>query len=259
MAAALREPMVCCQVPTSRLGLAWSHAELDPAPPRACRLCVELGIARTFQDRRAEALALIELGVLASLEEGDAAREAALTEESLALWRELGDRWGLATALSVRGHRRRAQGNYEQAAEDLDFERAAVEKSKAVQVLDFVDPDEVDDRYFETPYYLTPGAGGDRPYALFREAIRESGKLAIAKIILRDAQHLAAIEVIGDALVLSMMRFADELVDVDERKATAEWLATLKERELRLLMSDCHDAEVIEMAKQELERRRADA
>jgi DNA end-binding protein Ku len=85
-----------------------------------------------------------------------------------------------------------------------------------VDILDFVDPNEVDERYFETPYYLQPGKGADRAYALIREAIRDSGKIGIAKIILRDAQHLAALEVIGDALVLTMMRFADELADLDE-------------------------------------------
>lgn len=95
-----------------------------------------------------------------------------------------------------------------------DFKAAAVEKSKAIQIMDFVDPDEVDDRYFETPYYLAPGAGGEHAYALLREAIRKSGKIGIGKVILRDAQHVAAVEVIGDALVLSMMRYADELVDV---------------------------------------------
>jgi len=96
-----------------------------------------------------------------------------------------------------------------------DFTRAAVEKSRNVQILDFVDPSEVDDRYFETPYYLTPGAGGERSYALFREAIQQSGKIGIAKIILREAQHLAAIEVVEDAIVLTMMRFEDELVEID--------------------------------------------
>ena len=72
----------------------------------------------------------------------------------------------------------------------------------------------MDERYFETPYYLQPGKGADRAYALIREAIRDAGKIGIAKIILRDAQHLAALEVIGDALVLTMMRFADELADL---------------------------------------------
>ena len=95
-----------------------------------------------------------------------------------------------------------------------DFKTAALEKTKTIDILDFVDPKEIDERYFETPYYLQPGKGADRAYALLREAIRESGKIGIAKIILRDAQHLAAVEAIGDALVLTMMRFADELADL---------------------------------------------
>ena len=72
----------------------------------------------------------------------------------------------------------------------------------------------MDERYFETPYYLLPGKGAERSYALLREAIRESGRIGVGKIILRDAQHLAAVEVIDDALVLTMMRFADELADL---------------------------------------------
>lgn len=95
-----------------------------------------------------------------------------------------------------------------------DFKTAALEKTRTIDILDFVDPQEVDERYFETPYYLQPGKGADRAYALIREAIRESGKIGVAKIILREKQHLAAIEAIGDALVLTMMRFADELADL---------------------------------------------
>ena len=97
-----------------------------------------------------------------------------------------------------------------------DFKTAALEKTKTVDILDFVDPEEVDERYFETPYYLLPSKGAERAYALLREAIRESGKIGIAKMILRDAQHLAAVESIGDAIVLTMMRFADELADLTE-------------------------------------------
>jgi DNA end-binding protein Ku len=84
--------------------------------------------------------------------------------------------------------------------------------------MDFVDPKEIDERYFETPYYLQPGKGADRSYALLRDAIRDSGRVGIAKIILRDAQHLAAVEAIDDALVLTMMRFSDELADLGEFK-----------------------------------------
>src|SRR4026209_37618 len=97
-----------------------------------------------------------------------------------------------------------------------DFNKAALEKTKTIDILDFVDPKEIDERYFETPYYLQPGKGADRAYVLLREAIRTSEKIGIAKIILRDAQHLAAVEAIGDALVLTMMRFADELADLGD-------------------------------------------
>ena len=97
-----------------------------------------------------------------------------------------------------------------------DFKTAALEKTKTIDILDFVDPKEVDERYFETPYYLQPGKGADRSYALLRDALEKSGKIGIAKIILRDAQHLAAVETIGDAIVLTMMRFADELADLED-------------------------------------------
>jgi DNA end-binding protein Ku len=95
-----------------------------------------------------------------------------------------------------------------------DFKTAALEKTKTIDIIDFVDPGEIDERYFETPYYLQAGRGSDRSYALLREALRESGRIGIAKVILREAQHLAAVEAIGDALVLTMMRFADELADL---------------------------------------------
>src|SRR5262245_3628373 len=99
-----------------------------------------------------------------------------------------------------------------------DFRAAALEKTRTVDIVDFVRAEEIDDRYFETPYYLVPANGGERAYTLLREAIRESGRIGVATFILRDAQHLAAVEVIGNALVLSVMRYADELVDVEQYK-----------------------------------------
>src|SRR5881398_725881 len=97
-----------------------------------------------------------------------------------------------------------------------DFQAAALEKTRTVDILDFVKAEEIDDRFFETPYYLVPAKGGERAYTLLREAIRDSERIGIAKFILRDAQHLAAVEVIQDAIVLSVMRFADELADVTQ-------------------------------------------
>src|SRR5882672_4928347 len=97
-----------------------------------------------------------------------------------------------------------------------DFKAAAVEKTRTIDIIDFVTAESIDDRFFETPYYLVPSKGGERAYALLREAIRESGRVGIAKFILRDAQHLAALEVIENAIVLSVMRFADELIDAQQ-------------------------------------------
>ena len=94
-----------------------------------------------------------------------------------------------------------------------DFAAAALEKRQSIDILSFVDAAKIDDRFFETPYYMLPAKGGEHAYAVLRDAIKASGRIGIAKFILRDAQHLAAVEVIGDALVLSVMRFADELVD----------------------------------------------
>jgi DNA end-binding protein Ku len=94
-----------------------------------------------------------------------------------------------------------------------DFKAAAVEKTQTVDILDFVKAEEIDDRFFEVPYYLTPGKGGDHAYALLREALKSSARVGIARFVLRDKQHLAAVEVIDQALVLSVMRFDDELVD----------------------------------------------
>ena len=95
-----------------------------------------------------------------------------------------------------------------------DFRTAALEKSRTVDIRSFVKPAEIDDRFFESAYYLVPAKGGERAYALLREAIKETGLVGIATIVLRDAQHLAALEVAGDAMVLTLMRYAEELVDV---------------------------------------------
>ena len=97
-----------------------------------------------------------------------------------------------------------------------DFKAAALEKSRTVDIRNFVKGEDIDDRFFETSYYLTPAKGGERAYALLREAIRETKLVGVATIVLRDAQHLAALEVKGNAMVLTMMRYAEELVDIGD-------------------------------------------
>jgi DNA end-binding protein Ku len=96
---------------------------------------------------------------------------------------------------------------------DEDFKAAAVEASKTLEIVDFVKEEEIDPRYFETPYFLVPSKGGEKAYALLREAIRKTGSVGIGKIIMRQKQHLAGIRVVGEALILEIMRFANELID----------------------------------------------
>ncbi len=116
-----------------------------------------------------------------------------------------------------------------------ELEAAALQKTSSLDILDFVSAEEIDDRFFETPYYAVPGKGGDRAYAVLRDALRDSGKTGVGKIMLREVQHLAALEAIGDALVVTLMRFSDELADLDEFSFPPA--ATGKSREIEMAKS----------------------
>jgi DNA end-binding protein Ku len=94
-----------------------------------------------------------------------------------------------------------------------EIKAARLESSKAIELLDFVKEDEIDSRFFETPYFLVPDKGGEKAYALLREAVRATGMVGIGKFTLRQAQQLVSVRAVGEAMVLEVMRFADELVD----------------------------------------------
>jgi DNA end-binding protein Ku len=99
---------------------------------------------------------------------------------------------------------------------DADFREAALGKSSSIEILDFVEQEEIDPRYFETPYYLTPTKGGEKPYALLRAAISSTNVVGIGKIVMRSTQHLVGIKASGDALMLEIMRFQNEIVPVED-------------------------------------------
>jgi DNA end-binding protein Ku len=94
-----------------------------------------------------------------------------------------------------------------------DFKSAALEKDRRVQVSDFVPSEEIDDRYFDQPYYLLPDKGGEHAYAVFQQALAESGRAGIGKVVMREKQHLVAVESIDGRLVMTLMRYADEVVE----------------------------------------------
>jgi DNA end-binding protein Ku len=97
-----------------------------------------------------------------------------------------------------------------------DFKAAAVEKDRRVQVSDFVPAEAIDDRYFDQPYYLAPDKGGEHAYAVFHQALKDTGRIGIGKVVLRERQHLVAVESIENRLVLTMLRFANEVVEAPE-------------------------------------------
>jgi DNA end-binding protein Ku len=99
---------------------------------------------------------------------------------------------------------------------DADFEKAALATNKTFEIQDFAPEGDVDPRYFEKPYYLVPQKGGERAYALLRDAMKNTGTLGIGTITLRKKQYLASIKPIDDAIVLDLMRFADEVLDGSE-------------------------------------------
>jgi DNA end-binding protein Ku len=115
--------------------------------------------------------------------------------------------------------------------EELDALDPAATKS--IDIEDFVDLDEIDPIYFERPYYLVPDAGGAKPYALLREAMERSRKVAIARMVLRTKQYLAAIRPVGNALVLETMLFDDEVVHQEQIDGLPEE-TDLTDRELAI-------------------------
>jgi DNA end-binding protein Ku len=88
-------------------------------------------------------------------------------------------------------------------------------KTKTIDIEGFVELSEVDPIYFDHPYYLVPGTGGAKPYRLLVDAMRESGRVGIAKVVIRSKQQLVALRPIGDVLAMSTMVFHDEVVPAD--------------------------------------------
>jgi DNA end-binding protein Ku len=96
---------------------------------------------------------------------------------------------------------------------DEDLKSVRPEATQSVQIVEFVDLDQINPMYFDTPYFLEPEKKGRHAYALLRDALIDSGKVAIASVVIRSREHLAAVKPNGEALVLELMHFADELVE----------------------------------------------
>lgn len=105
---------------------------------------------------------------------------------------------------------------------DDDFKRADIEATQSVDILDFVNLEEINPIFFDKPYYLEPEKRGEKAYALLREALKQTGKVGIAKVVIKTRQHLAAVKPQKNLLALELMHFAEEIVDASELKIPAE-------------------------------------
>ncbi len=121
-------------------------------------------------------------------------------------------------------------GQYVPLSKD-EMKALAPEKTRAIAVQDFVDLTEIDPMYFDSPYYLGPADGAEKAYSLLAKAMKASGKVAIARFVLRSKENLAAIRSDGNVLTLTTMRFADEVVPVDELEILPEKASKPAKRE----------------------------
>jgi DNA end-binding protein Ku len=119
--------------------------------------------------------------------------------------------------------------------EDEDFEAAAPEKSKIIEVNNFVREDEIDTIYFENSYYIEPEKSGEKAYALLREALAKSGKVGLAQFVMRTAATLSVIKPKDTILVLSKIRFAEEIRSTEELKVPPKNI--VKQEELKMAMA----------------------
>ena len=99
---------------------------------------------------------------------------------------------------------------------DEDFQRVDLEATQTVDIQDFVDEEEIDPMFFYKPYYLEPQKGGDKAYVLLRDALEDSKKVGIAKVVIKTRQYLAGVKPEDSILVLELMHFAEELAEADK-------------------------------------------
>ncbi|MHA3770085.1 non-homologous end joining protein Ku [Verrucomicrobiota bacterium sgz303538] len=126
------------------------------------------------------------------------------------------------------------KGKYVVLKED-DFARVDIEATQTVDITDFVKIEEVSPIFFHKPYYMEPEKGGDKAYILLREALKNSGKIGIAKVVIKTRQYLAAVKPQESGLTLELMHFANELVDAGEFKIPAS--REIGRRELQMAES----------------------
>lgn len=124
-----------------------------------------------------------------------------------------------------------------------DFKRVDIEATQTVDITRFVKLEEVNPIFFHKPYYMEPLKGGDKAYVLLREALGASGKIAIAKVVIKTRQHLAAVKPQDKGLMLELMHFSNELIDIEDFKLPATKEVGKKELQMAKALIDSMSGE----------------
>lgn len=127
-----------------------------------------------------------------------------------------------------------AKGKYV-VIEDADFEKAHPEKSKSIDILQFVKEEEIDPIYFEKPYYLVPEKGADKSYQLLLYALEETGTVGLAEFVLRNRMHICALKARNGVLLMNQLRYHEELKDVPKLESKERLSAKEKELAVQLV------------------------
>lgn len=120
---------------------------------------------------------------------------------------------------------------------DADLKKANPESTQTIDILSFVESKDIPVIFFEQPYYLVPSKGGEKVYALLRQTLERSGKLALGQVVIRTKQHLAALMPFKDAIVLNLLRYQEEIRELPEiplLKAGKQSLVSAKEVDMAL-------------------------
>jgi DNA end-binding protein Ku len=115
---------------------------------------------------------------------------------------------------------------------DEDFEKVKIESTHSIEITDFVDLEQVDPKFFYKPYFLEPQKGGEKAYALLHKALSGTGKIGIAKVVISNREHLAAVKPDGLFLILELMHFAGEILSAEELNRGPS--SALNEKELKM-------------------------
>ncbi|MBM4441050.1 MAG: Ku protein [Candidatus Rokubacteria bacterium] len=121
---------------------------------------------------------------------------------------------------------------------DEDFERAKTESTETLDIREFVPLEQINVAHFESPYWIEPTKQGRKAYALLRDALAESGRVGVGTFVMRQREHLAALRPVGHALMVTTLRFADEIRGADELDIPGDEKLNKKELELARKLVD---------------------